>query len=248
MNRTFRIVLWILTMALMSTAKGADESSPLRECNSHTIKVSDSLILNIPANYSHNAWLTCGSSPDIIKEKQNTKSKSTGWEGLDLFDFFLPDFGGYTIERWRDWDNTAIVEVVSVVPAKDWGFHPSNAVEFEANQFKNKPSSLIDLDKYRDMYGLRCYEQHILKNRMFCYREHGGKNHDGIRIYVDVPYGNLTPPNPQMQAEYFSSRYGGIEVLWRTNVKNLSRWQEIDDHIWDLLTTWNTASTKNPMP
>ena len=40
---------------------------------------------------------------------------------------------------------------------------------------------------------------------------------------------------------YGESAYGGIEILWRFDSKNIERWQEIDTAIWRLLDTWNIS-------
>jgi hypothetical protein len=47
-----------------------------------------------------------------------------------------------------------------------------------------------------------------------------------------------------MTARYFSKRYDGVEVSWRTNTKNLPHWREIDDQVWKFLADWNVADRK----
>ena len=46
---------------------------------------------------------------------------------------------------------------------------------------------------------------------------------------------------PLMQARYFSRRYGGVRIAWRTHVRNFSRWREIDAQIWKFIDAWNVA-------
>lgn len=45
----------------------------------------------------------------------------------------------------------------------------------------------------------------------------------------------------QVKAISYEPIYGGIEVEWYFNRKNLKHWQEIDTAIWDLIDTWNIS-------
>jgi hypothetical protein len=49
-----------------------------------------------------------------------------------------------------------------------------------------------------------------------------------------------------MQARYFSKRYGGVRIAWRTHVRNLPRWHEIDAQIWKFIDAWSVAPAQTP--
>jgi len=49
---------------------------------------------------------------------------------------------------------------------------------------------------------------------------------------------------PQMQARYFSRRYGGVRIEWRTHVQNLPRWRQIDERIWKLIDAWKIPAAE----
>jgi len=46
---------------------------------------------------------------------------------------------------------------------------------------------------------------------------------------------------PLIKANYFSRRYGGVRIAWRTHVRNLPRWHDIDQQIWKFVDAWNVA-------
>lgn len=203
-----------------------------------SIKVTDSLVVAVPMKYVRYELLTCGKTTDGVPRD--------GPQGLTYasFDFFMPDFSGYTPERLRERFDVDEVTVAYVDSVKDIEPDPSHPVAYPSNQLRNMFHLLADPNKYQDMYGLHCFEARILKTTIYCYSADAGENHEGILIDVDVPYGNLTFPNPQMTARYFSKRYDGVEVSWRTNTKNLPHWREIDDQVWKFLADWNVADRK----
>jgi hypothetical protein len=49
-----------------------------------------------------------------------------------------------------------------------------------------------------------------------------------------------------MQARYFSRRYGGVRIAWRTHVKNLPRWHDIDAQIWKFIDAWKVTPAAEP--
>lgn len=206
--------------------------------NSARIKISDSLVLSIPAKYLRYGWLSRRDRGDANLNGQ--MSKNTGL-GSASFDFFLPDFSGYTTERLRERFDINAVQVAYVVAAKQIEVDPNHPAHYPSNQLKNTLRYLADKSKYRDMYGLRCYEGRTLKSRMYCYSMQAGKDHEGILLSVDVPPYGRSVVNPLVWTNYFSKRYGGIEISWHASVKNLSRWRDIDRQIWHFLDIWNVA-------
>jgi hypothetical protein len=50
---------------------------------------------------------------------------------------------------------------------------------------------------------------------------------------------------PHVVAEYFSPAYGGMEIAWRTPLRNLPQWKEIDQKAWSLVGEWNRTPPLN---
>ena len=199
------------------------------------IQVTDTLKVSVPVKYIRYELLTCGSTTDGVPRDGPAGSSSVS------FEFFLPDFGGFTDKTLYDSFALNEVEVAYVVSAGKLGFHPSDPAKLESTQAENVVEDMADPNKYQDLYGLRCYEGKIAKNRMFCSGLRSGNDHAEILFQVDAPPYGPGVVNPIMQTEYFSQRYGGIEVKWWTNVKNMPHWLEIDAQIWKFLSAWNVA-------
>ncbi|WP_188798584.1 hypothetical protein [Dyella nitratireducens] len=199
------------------------------------IKITDSLIVSVPMKYIQYEMLTCGARTNGIPRAAPLGSTSIG------FDFFLPDFGGFTSQTLRELYPINEVHVFYVASAASQGFHPSNAAGIETNQFKGSLPILANTNKYEDLYGLRCYPDKS-GTRMLCYNAQAGNNHSAILLSVDIPGRVSGIVNPSMRATYFASRYGGIQIDWITSVRNLPRWREIDEQIWSFLAAWNMAN------
>lgn len=164
------------------------------------------------------------------------------------FDLFLPDFSGYTLERYRESFDTNEVHVAYVVSASEIEADPKHPTHYPSNQLRNTLRYLANPKEYRDMHGLRCYTGRILKTKMYCYSAQGGSDHEGILFTVEVPPYSAGVVNPLIRTNYFSKRYGGIEIAWWTNVKNIPRWRDIDAQIWTFLAKWNVAGAKQSAP
>jgi hypothetical protein len=206
------------------------------------IRVTDSLILSVPVKYVRYELLTCGSTTNGIPRDGPSGSASVS------FDFFMPDFTAYTIARLRRPFDVNEVKVAYVTSPKEIEPHPEHPTNYPSNQLKNVLRYLANAKKYRDMYGLRCYEARILKTTMYCYSIRPVEEHEGLLFSVTVPPYAPGLVNPQMSTEYFSNRYGGVEIAWRTNVKNMPRWRAIDSQVWKFLAAWNVAHQTKAVP
>jgi hypothetical protein len=237
-----------LSTPLSDGHAGADPCRPSWSHKNYVpIKVTNSLILSIPLKYLQYEWVSCRESSKEIAAQRESLAKITGIRGAG-FDFFLPDFSGYTVRRLQKPYDVDKVQVSYVVSAKGIGFDPRDPAKLESHQFENELRVLADVSRYRDMYGLRCYEGKTLKSREFCYSANAGEQHKGILLTVDVaPYGPGVI-NPQVSTEYYSRRYGGIDVDWHTNVKNLAHWREIDAQVWKFMAAWNQARAAEVKP
>jgi hypothetical protein len=110
---------------------------------------------------------------------------------------------------------------------------------------KRALEDLLNPNDHKDMYGLRCYQGRILTDRIACYGRRDTANREDILLYVAVP--PYAPGVfPVLQARYFTTRYGGVRIAWRTHVSNLPRWHDIDAGIWKLIDQWNVAPAAGP--
>ena len=78
-------------------------------------------------------------------------------------------------------------------------------------------------------------------DEQFCY----GKRDSDLNEYplLDVIVPPYSPGHlfPMMTTRYFSPKYGGVEIAWRSHMKNWPRWREIDARIWKYIDAWNVA-------
>jgi hypothetical protein len=98
---------------------------------------------------------------------------------------------------------------------------------------RTKDSPGINPDIYKDEYGLRFYQglPPRIEERITCYGRRDEKLSEDILLFAYVSPFAPGVVFPIMQAEYFTSQYGGRIVVWRTHVRNLSRWRDIDEQI-----------------
>ena len=153
---------------------------------------------------------------------------------------FLPDFGGYTLENYRDESDPNRVEVVYLHAGDPHESEIDAPGEYPPNMLKRALRDLLNPADYKDMYGLRCYRDRVPSDRLTCYGRRDVAGREDIMLSALAPpyAGN---PFPTVQARYFSKRYDGVRIAWRTHVKNLPRWHEIDAHIWKFIEAWNVA-------
>lgn len=227
-------------------ACGIDTSSDVAnqwpQGRSIPFKVTDNLILSIPLAYERFAISGHPAAYSPAAPVRPVESAQVA------FDFFLPDFSGYTRQRFEENFDTNEVQVAYLVasnPQPSDGGVPNN---YPPNVLANVLRDLADPNDFQDMYGLRCYKGRILKSRAFCYGKRGEQDGEGILLDVMIPPFGPGLVNPQMHARYFAKRYGGVELAWRTNTKNLPRWHEIDAQIWKFIDTWNIAEAKSAGP
>ena len=68
-----------------------------------------------------------------------------------------------------------------------------------------------------------------------------GKRHEGGAPEIFFKYSEFPPDRRfvQIYANYYSTKYGGIDVNWHTVTSSVSNWREIDDEVWKHLDEWN---------
>ncbi len=197
------------------------------------LKITDTLILAIPLQYERSA----------IAGAAAPRSPFPGISGRTeaRFDFFLPDFTGYTLQNYRNDLDENKVEVIYLHAGDPHEADPGAAGEYPPNMLKRALQDFLDPHDYKDMYGLRCYKSRVLGDRLTCYGRRDAAGREDILLYVPVTPEASPNPFPTMKANYFSRRYDGVRIAWRTHVRNLPRWHDIDAQIWKFIDTWNVA-------
>ena len=204
--------------------------------HSPPLKVTDGLILEIPLEYERSA---------ISGEPSHEPNFARPERAEARFDFFLPGFSGYTLENYRNESNPDKVEVVYLHAANPQESEPDAPGAYPPNMLKRALRDVLNPSDYRDVYGLRCYRDRVPSDRITCYgRRDEAANEDIMLSAFLPPYGGN--PFPELQARYFSSRYGGVRIAWRTHVRNLPRWHEIDTQIWKFIDAWRVAPPPGP--
>jgi hypothetical protein len=197
------------------------------------LKITDALVLAIPLQYERSA----------IEDPRAPRSPFSGVGGRTeaRFDFFLPDFSGYTLQNYRNEFDENRVEVVYLHAGDSHEADPGAPGEYPPNMLKRLLQDFLDPKSYKDMYGLRCYSGRVLTDRLACYGRRAAATHEDILLYVPVTSGEPQNTYPMIKANYFSARYGGVRIAWRTHVRNLPRWHDIDAQIWKFIEAWSVS-------
>jgi len=166
------------------------------------------------------------------------------------FVLFLPDFGGYTKENWRNKFDPRLIQVVQVttvdknamVPMTDGTRQrtPPEGYGEPRARFKNRKPSLEQKPGYK-LYGLEGYRP---KNA----RPDSGVTWVGTRSNGEFFFFDSTLP-PDMsplpgryaicQARYYSEQED-LLIVYRYFQEHIAKWREIDDAIWGMLHDWRS--------
>lgn len=204
------------------------------------IKITDSLTIEVPLQFWRYAINPV--KPPRVPVLPNSDHFEV------QFDFFLPDFTGYTLQNYRNESDENKVEVIYLHAGDMHEAEPDAPGEYPPNMLRRALKELVDPKDYKDLYGLRCYKGRALADRLACYGRRDEKTGEDILIYVPIPPYAPDVTFPMMQARYFSKRYGGVRLAWRTHVKNLPRWHEIDAQIWKFIDEWKVPEPPPPAP
>ncbi|HKD54744.1 MAG TPA: hypothetical protein VKB72_11075 [Steroidobacteraceae bacterium] len=239
------VALLIAVVAVAGCARKhpAPSAPPLTEWpQGHTeaIKITDSLTLQVPLQYWRYAI-----NP-VRPPRVPVLPHSDHFEVQ--FDFFLPDFSGYTLQNYHNDSDENKVEVVYLHAGDMHEAEPGAPGEYPPNMLKRALKELVDPNDYKELYGLRCYKGKILTDRLTCYGRRDDKSGEDILLYVPIPPFAPDVTFPMIQARYFSKRYGGVRVAWRTHVRNLPRWHDIDAQIWRFIDEWNVEEPQPAAP
>ena len=203
-------------------------------------KITDTLVLAIPLQFERSA----------VGDDKAPRSPFSGAAGRTevRFDFFLPDFSGYTLQNYRNDFAENKVEVVYLHAGDPHEADSGAPGEYPPNMLQRMLQDQLNPHDYKDMHGLRCYKGRVLTDRLTCYGRRDAAAGEDILLYV--PLAQDAAPNsfPMLRANYFSRRYGGVRIAWRTHVRNLPRWQDIDAQIWKFIAAWNVAPPPGQAP
>jgi hypothetical protein len=216
------------------TAPGAEPLRAWPQGRSAPVRITDQLTLSVPLAYELSA---------IDRDPRAPPPSPRSFAHQEAqFDFFLPDFSGYTLQNYKNDSDPHKIEVAYLHAGNPHEADPGAPGEYPPNMLKRALAEWLNASHYEDQYGLRCYEWRVPSARLTCYGPREGGE--------DIMLTTLQPPYapgdfPQLQARYFSRRYGGVRIAWRTSVQNLPRWREIDAQIWRFIDAWNIAA---PVP
>ena len=202
------------------------------------LRITDELVLAIPLQYER-AAIEDGPAP-------RSPFPGVGGRTEARFDFFLPDFSGYTLQNYRNDLDPNKVEVVYLHAGDPHEGDPGAPGEYPPNMLKRLLQDQLDPRSHQNQYGLRCYTGRVLTDRLACYGRRDAAAREDILLYV--PVAPAADAFPVIRATYFSRRYGGVRIAWRTPVANLPRWHDIDTQIWKFIGAWNVAPPPPPPP
>jgi len=123
------------------------------------------------------------------------------------------------------------IEPQSAFPVSNAAVTPEQRQKAEQT-LKEAQASLYE--GTREVGGLSCL---VPKGgvTMFHCSETTTQNGDGVKL----DYRQLNASFVVIQADYTSSRYGGIHVYWKTVTSDVSHWRDIDEEVWKLISEWN---------
>ena len=211
---------------------------PLAPNDYSLYRVSDSLIVHVPPAYTQ-FW----NKPDKVLPLPKDLTRFPKQQLS--FHFFMPNFTGYTEKNISDEFDENRIDVIYVKFAGMGQEQLNSPGFFPPNMIKNitRGPAAIDSSKYVLKHGLQCFEQRPFdESKQYCYGLRDADKKEFILLDTMIPPYADWIKYPQMQARYFSPQYGGIEILWRANMKHFSSWQEIDSQIWKFLTQWNLSN------
>lgn len=163
------------------------------------------------------------------------------------FSLFLPHYGGYTKENWRDRLDPRRIDVVDVRPVRkeaigtftDGTRRALSPDRFDPRKrFERQQSLLEDVPSFK-LYGLEGYKSRGAGSSSITWT---GKRSNGEFFYFKTPLAPNEPlrpgiTNPLCDVRYYSKEEG-IFIVYRYSMRHLAKWREIDDAIWAKLREW----------
>ena len=215
--------------------------------------MSDHLKLAVPPQYQR-FWLqrdeVTRAPADITKLPLHPLNAGVALE----FNFFMPDFTGFTPQNYEEefHQDKVLVYIEAIGMGQEQLGAPGG---FPPNMFQRVvgEEKTFDPNSLEVHHGLNCYRYRVPNPTAGAICFHIAPSTNQATIMIDVPF-EPRPSyvvNPLMQASYFSTRHGGVKLLWRAHFKYLADWQEIDQKIWQFIDEWNVVKpmvTPRPVP
>ena len=205
-------------------------------------KLKDNLILQIPPQF-HQFWaqLHWITGIDRVPRPPMPLDKIPA---IALIGFVMhrPDFEGYTPDNYLNNFDLTRVEIVNISPAPMSYMEPGAPGSYAPNALaRNFKYRGADPEKYEDLHGLRCYAEPGFLSERTCYGRRDSNLEEYLILRIKVPPYESHVVFPTMRTSYFSPKYGGLEISWRSHMQNFPHWREIDAQIWKYLDAWNIA-------
>ena len=228
-------------------SKRLDEDFRRYQSNkSHYYRLTSGELFAIPAKYQE-FW----SKRDYFAESLDPPSRVPVQDGLG-FQFFLPDYSGYTFENFQDTFSAAKVHVlVTQVDPQEYEKNPGVYWEPKLTiQRRSTPAApSIDTKNLEYKWGMTCYRS-LLNHRESL--ECVGKRTTGQDVLWDVmdhPDMYQWFPNPQARTRYFTrDLVGGVQVTIRMHHSQIAHWREVDDFVWRSLSQWRVNAPALQQP
>jgi hypothetical protein len=175
----------------------------------------------IPANYF---------GPKGRDQDEKFDAEQAGYFGFSLF---LPDYGGYTRDNWRNKFDPRLITVLRVQLAP---LSPARYYEPRA-MFDGMRPSLETAPSLR-YYGLEGYRPKYGRDQVTW----TGTRSNGEFLFFRCHLAPGDSPQPGIVFPFCDVRYYSekeqLVISYRYPNANFSKWREIDDAIWAKLHTW----------
>jgi hypothetical protein len=163
------------------------------------------------------------------------------------FQMFMPDFSGYTPDNYKNEFHEDLVQIIAIEPADPAQAAPGAPGNHVPNTINRWIETGFLPKQHEEMYGLRCYvKKRPSDSSRYCFGERDKASGEMILLDVTAPPFEPWIVYPIMQASYYTSRNGGLIIVWRAHVKHLARWKDIDQQIWKYIEAWNIAPSITP--
>lgn len=248
------VTILILLGGCMSSQKEAD---PYKEGEVVTWKFNDQFILKtkLGARRTH-----ISTGPH---DAEFYRPESEHYVGQFPIDYVPQKFAKLTEAQARQMQPVAIIAGQqlefnlmlngSIVQATDKGLDALNTLDHpdqikvlvtntRGNAYSTKEAYLKGREKITgtyeqnssEMYGLKCHRDEDIG--LSCFGESKNNQISGVSFSFWS--------SDKVRAVSYESVYGGIQVEWYINQRQLKHWQEVDLAIWNILNNWNVSPVK----
>jgi hypothetical protein len=169
--------------------------------------------------------------------------------GIGLF-IFLPDFGGFTRDNWRNPFDTDRITVERLGPGDTdakgkgkGGPYPGSYGDTRARFANLKP--VLEDKASLNMYGLEGYRQKGPASDVYWV---GSRSNGEFFFFQSSVAPGQTPPDwirhPLCAVRYYSEAER-LFIAYSYSMVHLPKWKEIDDGIWSKVHSWEDRARSN---